>query len=165
MIPITLRKEILAQLHTGHQGITKCRERARQSVWWPNIGKQLEDLIQHCPVCCQERLQPVEPLNASEFPSLPWETVAADLFYWKGSTYLLVVDLSLQIHRDCTPCHGEFHRSHQTAEDPLCLPWDSLQCCLRHWSTVCFQTVCQVRTAFATRPIDTHKEMVKLNES
>ena len=92
VIPTPLRKEILAQLHTGHQGITKCRERARQSVWWPGIGKQLQDLIQHCPVCCQERLQPAEPLIPSEFPSLPWETVATDLFYWKGSTYLLVVD-------------------------------------------------------------------------
>ena len=36
--------------------------------------------------------------------------------------------------------------SHQTAEDPLCPPWDSLQHCLRQWSTVCFQTVCQVCT-------------------
>ena len=92
VIPTPLRKEILAQLHTGHQGITKCRERARQSVWWPGIGKQLQDLIQHCPVCCQERLQPAEPLIPSEFPSLPWKTVAIDLLNWKGFTYLLVVD-------------------------------------------------------------------------
>ena len=33
VIPTTLRKEILAQLHTGRQGITKCREMTRQSVW------------------------------------------------------------------------------------------------------------------------------------
>ena len=66
VIPTTLRKEILAQLYTGRQGITKCHEMTRQSVWWPSFGKQLEDLIQHCPVCCQERLQPVEPLISSE---------------------------------------------------------------------------------------------------
>lgn len=35
IIPITLQKSVLTQLHTGHQGIRKCRERARQSVWWP----------------------------------------------------------------------------------------------------------------------------------
>ena len=92
VIPAPMRKEILDQLHTGHQGITKCRERAKQSVWWPGIGKQLADLIQACPECCRERLQPATPLQPSEFPSLPWETVATDLFYWKGSTYLLVGD-------------------------------------------------------------------------
>ena len=28
----------------------------------------------------------------SALPSLPWQKVATDLFKWKGSTYLLVVD-------------------------------------------------------------------------
>ena len=92
VIPASMRKEILDQLHTGHQGITKCRERAKQSVWWPGISKQLVDIIQACPECCRERVQPTTPLKPTEFPSLPWEIVASDLFYWKGSTYLLVVD-------------------------------------------------------------------------
>jgi len=43
VIPLALRVEILNKLHTGHQGITKCRERARQSVWWPGLSKQLEE--------------------------------------------------------------------------------------------------------------------------
>ena len=32
VIPLSLQSEILGKLHCGHQGITKCRERARQSV-------------------------------------------------------------------------------------------------------------------------------------
>ena len=35
VIPSALQAIILAQLHVGHQGIQKCRERAKQSVWWP----------------------------------------------------------------------------------------------------------------------------------
>ena len=35
--------EILEKLHEGHQQITKCRERACQSMWWPGISTQLED--------------------------------------------------------------------------------------------------------------------------
>ena len=38
VIPKSLQPEILQKLHNGHQGITKCRECARNSVWWPGIG-------------------------------------------------------------------------------------------------------------------------------
>ena len=76
IIPFLLRQEILVKVHTGHQGIHKCRERARQSVWWPGISRQLEDPIRSCPHCCKERLQSIEPLIPTEFPSLPWEKVA-----------------------------------------------------------------------------------------
>ena len=31
--------EVLDKLNADHKGITKCREFARQSVWWPTINK------------------------------------------------------------------------------------------------------------------------------
>ena len=43
VIPTVLWKEILVKLHTGHLGITKCQERAKQSVWWPRIRKYIEE--------------------------------------------------------------------------------------------------------------------------
>ena len=45
VVPAVLQKDILDRLHTGHQGITKCRQRARHSVWWLNISKQIEEMI------------------------------------------------------------------------------------------------------------------------
>ena len=33
IIPSVLHLDILDKLHSGHQGISKCRERARQEVW------------------------------------------------------------------------------------------------------------------------------------
>ena len=47
--------DILDKIHTGHLGITNCRERARTSVWWPGMSKQVEDLVRNCHVCSKER--------------------------------------------------------------------------------------------------------------
>ena len=82
VIPPALRKDILVKLHTGHLGITKCIERAKQSVWWPKIGKHIEE-VQKCLVCSQYRHQSIEPLIPTSFPDYPWQKVATDLFTWK----------------------------------------------------------------------------------
>ena len=93
VIPKALQKEILERIHTsGHQGITKCRERARQSVWWPGLSTQLEELVKTCKTCCIHQQQRAEPLIPSELPELPWLKVGTDLFEWKNCNYLLIVD-------------------------------------------------------------------------
>ena len=92
VIPSSLRHDMLDRLHTGHQGITKCRRRAQQSVWWPGLSKQLEDLVTNCAECCKNRSQNAEPLIPTSFPKLPWQKVGSDLFMWKNSHYLLIID-------------------------------------------------------------------------
>ena len=92
VIPQSLQSEILTKLHAGHQGISKCRQRALQSVWWPAITKDIEDTINRCLVCCKTRFQYAEPLMSSGFPDYPWQRVASDLFEWKRQKYLLVID-------------------------------------------------------------------------
>jgi len=82
----------LEKLHIGHQGITKCRRRATQSVWWPGIYKDIEQMISKCSVCSKHKVQHQEPLLPSALPEYPWQKVATDLFEWNNSTYLLVVD-------------------------------------------------------------------------
>jgi len=92
VIPTALRLEMLDKLHSGHQGITKCRQRARQSIWWPGLSKQLEELVKGCSQCCKSQNQRAEPLMPSALPDLPWQRVATDLFEWRKDTYLLIVD-------------------------------------------------------------------------
>ena len=92
VIPSHLRKEILTKIHQGHQGIQRCRLRLVTSVWWPGASKDIETLIQNCPQCCKMATPRKEPLMSSSLPAHPWETVAADLFELKGTSYLLVVD-------------------------------------------------------------------------
>jgi hypothetical protein len=45
VIPHSLQNEILNRVHDGHQGIVKCRERVRSSVWWLGLSSQLEDVV------------------------------------------------------------------------------------------------------------------------
>ena len=92
IIPTSLRTEMLSKIHTGYQGITKCRERAWQSIWWPKMSSELEELIKNCMECCREQQQRQQPLIPSSLPELPWQKVATDLYEWKQSMYLLVVD-------------------------------------------------------------------------
>ena len=92
VIPHILRNDILKRIHTGHLGIAKCRERARQGVWWPGLSAELEKLVNNCTECCKARIQSPEPLCPSPLPDLPFQKVASDLFELNGRTYLLLVD-------------------------------------------------------------------------
>ena len=92
VVPLTMRIDVLEKLHDAHQGITKCRERAKASVWWPGLSHQLEEVVKQCPTCIKEQVNPAEPVIPSKLPHRLWQKVAADLFELKGHPYLLVID-------------------------------------------------------------------------
>ena len=89
--PAELRPGMLEKLHIGHQGIVKCLDRAHQSVRWPGLSRQIEERISSCTQCSKDRYQSPEPIP-STMPTLPWQKVGTDLFQWKDSTYLLIID-------------------------------------------------------------------------
>ena len=45
IVPESLRGNILQQIHEGHLGIEKCKLRAKSCVYWPNIYREIETLI------------------------------------------------------------------------------------------------------------------------
>ena len=51
VIPSALQSEILEVIHHGHQGITKCNERAKEAVWWFGIGKDIKRIVSRCGEC------------------------------------------------------------------------------------------------------------------
>ncbi|XP_048589536.1 uncharacterized protein K02A2.6-like [Nematostella vectensis] len=51
VIPPTLRPEILDTLHKGHLGQEKCLLRARTTVFWPGITKDVVNLVKTCEAC------------------------------------------------------------------------------------------------------------------
>lgn len=92
VIPSSLRLEILDRVHQAHQGIEKCRARARKSVWWPLMSSQIKEMVSACMTCRKLSPTPVEPLCPSTLPDRPWSRLGADLFELEKSTYLLIVD-------------------------------------------------------------------------
>ena len=92
-IPSSLRGAVLQTIHKGHQGITKCRERAKTTVWWPGITKEIKDLVASCARCIQKQpAQRHEPLDPSEPPERPFQRVGTDLFEHSKQQYLVLVD-------------------------------------------------------------------------
>ena len=82
-------------LHTGHLGLEKCLNRAKQSMYWPGLYDELKDLITNCTACLKFSAQ--KPASnkqhtGHEIPIHPWSKLASDIFHFEGDSYLLIVD-------------------------------------------------------------------------
>ena len=92
VVPSAMKLQVLDKIHEGHQGIVKCRERAKTSVWWPGLSREVQDMVENCKVCAKHRQQRAEPLMPTLFPERPWQMIGTDLFELDKLNYLIVVD-------------------------------------------------------------------------
>ncbi|XP_038590458.1 LOW QUALITY PROTEIN: uncharacterized protein K02A2.6-like [Micropterus salmoides] len=95
IIPLSLRTQVLRQLHAGHSGIVRMKEIARRSYfWWPNMAKQIKDLAKNCSSCHKVRNNPpLAPLHAWEFSQEPWHREHIDFAGpFEGKMFLVAVD-------------------------------------------------------------------------
>ena len=92
-IPSTFRPSILERLHEAHQGITRSKDRARLTVYWPGIDQDIEGYVANCKLC-QDSLpsHPREPIVTKPRPSRPFQEIAMDFAYHGGKYFLVVVD-------------------------------------------------------------------------
>jgi len=96
IVPDADRKDILSQLHRGHQGIQKCLQRARSSVYWPKLSDELTELVTNCKTCLKfaaaNRQDNIGPSLGQEVPTTPWTKLASDIFTWQNQNFLILVD-------------------------------------------------------------------------
>lgn len=93
VVPESMRSAVLDRIHDGHQGITKCLERARLGVWWPGITADVKKTVENCHHCLERRpTQRREPLIPTPLPQGPWNRIAMDLCQHKSYSYLVVSD-------------------------------------------------------------------------
>ena len=84
---------MLKKIHEGHLGIELCRRRAKSSIYWPGMSKDIETEVQKCATCQKyKNKQQKETLISHEIPQKPYTKVGADLFTLFSKDYLLVVD-------------------------------------------------------------------------
>ena len=89
MILPTLRPEVLNIIHQGHLGQEKCLLRARTSVFWPGITKEVINQVNQCDLCQKyQRKAAKEPILQPEPPN----RACSDLFEFKGQQYLILTD-------------------------------------------------------------------------
>ncbi|XP_011884023.1 PREDICTED: uncharacterized protein K02A2.6-like [Vollenhovia emeryi] len=101
IIPPSLQLEIISRIHEGHLGINKCRDRAKQSVWWLGLSSQLRHLVENCPNCIQERKNISQPFVKENFPDRPWQKIALDLFK-VNKWYLIATDYYSRFFEICS---------------------------------------------------------------
>ena len=93
VIPSGIRHNIMARLHASHIGIQGCLRRARETVYWPGMNKEITEYISKCEICCaypQDKAK--EPLISHEIPTRPREKIGCDMFEFGGRDYLITVD-------------------------------------------------------------------------
>ena len=90
VVPTSLRSEMLNRIN---QGITKCFERIKISVWWPEITRDIKRIVAACEHCQSfNPSQPKEPLLTTPLPSQPWEKLDINLCLSGGQNYFAIVD-------------------------------------------------------------------------
>ena len=73
--------------------MVRTKQMARERVYWPGLGKQIEEMVSRCGTCLQFRNnQTKEPMTIHPIPPRPWAKVGTDLCELGGQNYLVMVD-------------------------------------------------------------------------
>ena len=93
IVPYEMRAEMLQYINEGHQGKERCLLQARNTVFWPKVTYDIQELIERC-IICQEHGKSQSIIGTTqELPPFPWHTLATDIFYWKRMDFLIVTDV------------------------------------------------------------------------
>ena len=94
IVPPSLQKKVLEELHATHPGISRMKALARSYVWWPSIDSHIERTVSLCNTCQSLRsAPPTVQIHPWIFPARPWSRIHVDFARpIGGCTYLVVVD-------------------------------------------------------------------------
>lgn len=93
IVPAELKHDMLKLIHSAHFGIQKCKLRAREIMFWRNMNKDIENVVNNCELCqLNKPLNQKETLVPHKIPDRPWQYLFSDFFEYNQNDYLLIVD-------------------------------------------------------------------------
>ena len=93
VIPLAMRSETKQKSHVGHLDINSCIRRVRYLIFWPGMPAEIRQYVHACATCTTYAdRQPAVPFIITEVPKRPWQRVAANIFSWGGSGYLVTAN-------------------------------------------------------------------------
>ncbi|KAM7294514.1 uncharacterized protein ISCGN_024020 [Ixodes scapularis] len=66
--------------------------RAKHSLWWPGISRDVEESVKRCQRCIEKSSNRKMPLLPTGFSERPWQRLSLDLFYHHNKWWLIVTD-------------------------------------------------------------------------
>ena len=93
-IPTCLRSTILYKLHETHPGIVAMKNIAKDSIWWPKCGDDIEQYVRNCGTCQTLRdAEAANPLHLWNIPDKPWKRIRIDFTGpYDGKQWFVVID-------------------------------------------------------------------------
>ena len=93
VIPPSLRRQIVENLHSAHQGVSSMYSRAQTIVYWPTLTADLEEARDACRSCHRNAPSHAKlPPTAPEIPTTPFQMIFADYFQLVRNHYLVIGD-------------------------------------------------------------------------
>ena len=94
IIPTSLQRRVLNELHFTHPGIIKMKLLARSYVWWPKLDSNIEDLVRSCSDCAAlHSLPPKAPLHSWPWVNHPMQRLHIDYVEIEGHQVLVIIDV------------------------------------------------------------------------
>ena len=93
VVPMSLRKKVVTVAHEAHPGMVRTKQLIKETMWFPNITKWVEEEVRECLACqAVNHDSTQEPVKTSVLPEQAWSQLVTD-FYGPLPTgeYLLVV--------------------------------------------------------------------------
>ena len=93
VVPQSLHPQMLGLIHESHFGIDKSKSRARELLYWPKMGADIERTVANCELCIKyQNNQQREPMISHDILNERFLKVGMDILTFKGKDYLVVVD-------------------------------------------------------------------------
>jgi hypothetical protein len=93
VVPKSLLPFVKQKLHLAHMGFESMLRRARNTVYWPRMKYEIQQIADQCDTCQSMKPNVVkETLVQHDEPKKPWVKVGLDIFELEGRNYLVTID-------------------------------------------------------------------------